>query len=750
MLRQRLRWQSRQFCQNRNMKVTDFTVKINKKNVFSQIDCYEDSPVYDEVDREYHEIIEQIYEKIDARALLEFGDISDYDVSEYGDGITEALFCIVTVGGKISEWITGLFEQGEYVKAMLADAAVDDYLFQMENQLKEKIIQMCRQAKRGVIRRLEAPQDIDMSVQKKALEVTNAEQEIGLTVKESYMYSPVKTVCQVFLLDDKAEEYRIEHDCSKCPNVQCKMRNIPGIPIEVVSSQGARKVMNKTGQSLMETFRKEGIFVDAVCGGNGICGKCKVQMLEGNLIPSKSDRIFFHEIELEKGYRLACTAYPERPCKIALEIRDEEAAFDILSEYEGMKTEEGGQPKENETSRWGIAVDIGTTTIVMQLVDIENKLVMDTCSVINHQRDYGADVISRIKASNFGKKRELRESIRRDLKQGLASLPLNGRKIEQMVIAANTTMVHLLMGYSCMTLGVLPFQPVNIKEIHTDYAALFSESSYEFPIVILPGISTFVGGDIVSGLYACDFDRRDEVSILIDLGTNGEMAIGNKERILTASAAAGPAFEGGNIACGTGSIQGAICGVKIEDGEVLIQTIGSAPPTGICGTGVIDSVYELLKNEVVDETGRMQEEYSETGFRLAKRSDEAEIVVNQKDVREIQLAKSAVRAGVETLIAEYGIDYENISRIYIAGGFGYKLNIAKAIGIGLLPQNFSGEIIAIGNSSLKGAVKYLMEDKKERMQEIVSRATEVNLSGSKDFQRFYVDYMWFESSGLSK
>ena len=314
-----------------------------------------------------------------------------------------------------------------------------------------------------------------------------------------------------------------------------------------------------------------------------------------------------------------------------------------------------------------------------------------------------------------------------------------------MIIGANTTMVHLLMGYSCKTLGVFPFTPVNIDTIHTTYKELFEQEDRDFEVVIFPGISTYVGGDIVAGLYSLDFDKRENVSVLVDLGTNGEMAIGNKDRILTTSTAAGPAFEGGNITFGTGSVPGAICKVELKDGHAVTGTIQDAEPVGICGTGVIDMVYELVKAELVDETGLMEEDYFDDGFPLAVSSDGTGISFFQKDVREIQLAKSAVRAGLETLILNFGASYDDIGAIYIAGGFGYKMDIVKAVGIGLLPEECQDKIEAVGNSCLKGTRTYLLSsDCTERVQRILESSSEVQLSNDKHFNEFYMDYMYFE------
>lgn len=719
------------------MKIAEFDMVIDRENVFHLIDCYPDSPVYEEVVEEFEELEEEAFRNIKPVALLEFGCISDYDLSEYGENITEALYNVNSVGGELSRLSTEAFEEGNYLRGMLLDAIADDYLFQIDKKIQKQIVALCKEHGYGIIRRLEAPQDIPMEAQRTAFDVTRAKEQIGLDIKESFMYDPVKSTCQIYLLDKGSTEYKIEHDCSKCPQIHCKMRNLQKFPVIVKKGNTEMELMGTERESLMEILQKNDIYLSAVCAGKGTCGKCKVQLLEGEIVPSTEDKKFFSEEELKKGYRLACKAYPNKRCVVSLDFNNEDG-FVVVADHR----ESGAQIELSENGRYAIAVDIGTTTIAMQLVNIENKSVVDVFTTINRQRAYGADVISRIEASNSGKMQELQKSILEDLKAGIRELLKNREiEVEKMVIGANTTMVHLLMGYSCETLGVFPFTAVNLDTIHISYDALFKTEEYSFEIVILPGISTYVGGDITAGLYTCDFDKRDKVAVLIDLGTNGEMAAGCKDRILVTSTAAGPAFEGGNITHGTGSVQGAICNVTLKDGKAEVKTIGDAAPQGICGTGVIDIVYELMKEEVIDETGLLDEDYFDEGFPLAEN-----IAFYQKDVREIQLAKSAVRAGLETLLLRYGAAYDEIDKIYIAGGFGYKMDVQKAIGIGLLPEECADKIEAVGNSSLRGAVGYLLdEDAADRIEKIISCSSEINLSNDKKFNEFYMDYMYFES-----
>ena len=371
------------------------------------------------------------------------------------------------------------------------------------------------------------------------------------------------------------------------------------------------------------------------------------------------------------------------------------------------------------------AVDLGTTTLAMSKVDPSDGQVISTVTGVNHQRAFGADVISRIAAAGNGKSVQLRQCILNDLDHLRKQLELP--EDAPMIVSGNTTMEHLLQGLPCESLGTAPYTPVDIT--------LHSCGN----MTILPGISTFVGADIVSGITACGMDRNEEINILVDLGTNGEIAVGNRDRILCASTAAGPAFEGGNISCGVAGIPGAVCSMEIRDRKAYVKTIGGLPPAGLCGTGVLEAVYEMLKEELIDETGLLDDEFFEEGFPIADG-----IVFTGKDIREVQLAKSAVRAGLEVLLKEYGADYKNIGTVYLAGGFGQKIDLKKAVGIGLLPEELMGRIVPAGNSSLTGAVMAVRDPGVlSRMRGIAGTAEEISLSGNPLFSELYMEHMFF-------
>ncbi len=488
------------------------------------------------------------------------------------------------------------------------------------------------------------------------------------------------------------------------------------------------------GKSVMEALQAQGVYLAGNCGSNGTCGKCRVRFLSQAPAPSAADLKLLDSDALARGERLACKAQAEAGMRIEMIAPDEsemkvESSFSLSQEVLSKKAAEAGVSGESSDSSLSgqvvAAVDIGTTTIAMSAVEAKTGRVLQTVTGINHQRAWGADVISRMEASNQGKGRELQQSILSDL-DGLRKrlgLPADVK----MLISGNTTMEHLLQGLPCKTLGVAPYTPVDIS-LH----------AYE-NMTILPGISTFVGADIVSGIVACGMDESEEISLLVDLGTNGEMAIGNRGRILSASTAAGPAFEGGNISCGIAGIPGAVCSVEIEDGEAHIETIGDRPAAGLCGTGVLEVVYELLKEELIDETGLLDDEYFEDGFPVAEG-----VVFTAKDVREVQLAKSAVRAGMEVLIESYGTDYDHIGKLYLAGGFGQKINLEKAVGIGLLPEELLDRMYPVGNSSLAGAVMAAHDPAiLERMAKTAERSEETALAESPLFSDLYMDNMFF-------
>lgn len=556
-----------------------------------------------------------------------------------------------------------------------------------------------------------------------------------------------------------------------------------------------KKITCSSDMDLLAAMQEQQIMLPSTCGGKGYCGKCKLRLMKGMLSITPEDRSFFSEAELEQGWRLACKAYPTADCTIR--INGEEAGFEIITEHrkdlfikqaeeqecsarkvEGQEcsakkaeeqecsewkreeqvncikteTEQGYQgsliKRAHEDKIYAIAVDIGTTTIVLSLISIYSGEVLWTYSAVNPQRTYGADVIARIQAANDGKQELLQELITDLLLQGIkkavAQMKIEKAAIWKIAIACNTTMGHLLLGYSCEGLGRYPYTPFNISTIELPFYQAFNSEYLDVPVVVMPGISAFVGGDIVAGLLYCDFDKADKPCMLLDLGTNGEMAIGMKEKLLVASSAAGPAFEGGNISCGVGSVAGAISSIDIREGKTSFRTIGSKPPVGICGTGIIELASELLNSGLIDSTGLLMDKYFDEGFPIIDYKANTKFFFTQRDIRQLQMAKAAVRAGADIITKEYGITYDEIDKVFLAGGFGLKLNLQKAVNIGLLPEELYDKIIPVGNSALGGAISYLIDvNAPIRVASILKAAHELQLSEHSDFNSLYPEQMYF-------
>lgn len=725
------------------MEIRDFDVKIDQKKVLSLIDCSEESPAYEQVLEEYAALEKEVYGLIKARGVFSFSkDIVNRPgyLKEEDQGV---VYVLMTVGKEVSQYSNQLFEKGDYLGGMLVDAMADIYLFSMEETMQRFIREACGAEHLGISRRLEAPGDIPMEVHKLAYEQVEAKEKLDIELSQGYMFSPVKTSCYLLVLTEDEALFEAQHDCTACSAMGCAMRKAS--TLTVINGDKVLVVDYKKNETILDVFKRHEIYQNAICGGRGSCGKCKVQIVAGTLEVTEADRKKLTPEEIEKGYRLSCIAMPKQGLTIRLPD-SKEGAFRILTTYQGESKDLNESEGKDRT--YAVAIDIGTTTLAIALVDEKTGEVLFTTSAINTQSIYGADVISRIQAANEGKGPYLRASVQAVIVKGIREIldhtGIVGKAIGQVVIGCNTTMGHILMGYSCESLGVSPFTPVNIESITESFESLFGEKDLACQVTILPGISTYVGGDIVAGLLACDFDETEGICLLVDFGTNGEMAIGNKDRILCTATAAGPAFEGGNISSGTGSVEGAICSITLEEKEVKIKTIGDKPPTGLCGTGVIEAVAELVKAELVDETGRLEEDYFEEGFKLATTEQGKNIYFTQKDLREVQLAKSAIRSGIEILIENYGITYEEIDKVYLAGGFGFNLDQAKAIVVGLFPEEIREKMKVIGNSCLGGAIKYIRDKEgPKRVAQIGDISTEINLSQDKRFNEYYVDYMYF-------
>lgn len=510
--------------------------------------------------------------------------------------------------------------------------------------------------------------------------------------------------------------------------------------LHVFDKEGKKKeFIFGSGQSLYQVLRKNNMYVNSVCGGTGRCKKCKVQFLSGATPPHLSDRETFTDEELEQGYRLACKSYPSENCSIYLDFPSAQVVLTIPGE-----TDENCDMfhKREAADHYGLAVDIGTTTIAYALVNLQSTKEENFYSQLNLQQQYGADVISRIQKANEGELVNLKECITKQLTEGIYYFLSETCQLDRIVISANTAMVHLLMGYSCEGLGAYPF-----REIYTDMISTATDTllfmKEKIPITIMPGISAFIGGDILSGIAFLSLGKEEKRELFIDLGTNAEMALcDGKGHILVTSAAAGPAFEGGNISCGTGSVPGAVCHAKMMENGLSVSTIRKDFPVGICGSGLLDIIFELKKANIIDETGLFIEQFFETGYPVCEGINKKMIYITQNDVREFQYAKSAIRTAIEILLERSGLIYDELDHVYLAGAFGTFMNFEKAAGVGLFPEKWRDKIEIVGNTSLLGAVGYLTKANEREVYNLKDSCQEIYIANEASFQEKYLRYMY--------
>lgn len=505
--------------------------------------------------------------------------------------------------------------------------------------------------------------------------------------------------------------------------------------IRLYSEYGIEKLRAVPGESLLAVLQRAGAAVSAPCGGRGTCGKCTVYL------------------QTDTGW------IPALACRTA--VRD---GMTVRLPAAGPLVVESGSagaalaPADPGLSGYGVACDIGTTTVVCHLVDLATGEVLETAGEGNAQRPYGDDVITRIRASMDGQRSALTSAIREQLARMIKGLcaraGIAAEELSRMAVAANTTMCHLLAGLAPDSLGLAPFTP--LSRFGGTVPARSLELPFDGEVYIAPAVAGYVGGDITADLLAAGLDRTDRPVLLLDIGTNGEMAIGCGTRFICCATAAGPTFEGAQIRCGMTAAPGAVSAVEWRDGAPVCSVIGGGEAAGLCGSGLVDAMALLLSLRVVDETGHMldPEEDEEIpdeavpylftldgapAFRLTER-----VCVTQADVRRLQLAKGAIAAGVQVLIDSYGAAVGEISALLLAGGFGSYIRPASAARIGLIPEELLPVTRSIGNAAAQGARAALVSaGARDRLDGLQANMEYLELSGLAAFNEAYIDAMMF-------
>lgn len=503
-------------------------------------------------------------------------------------------------------------------------------------------------------------------------------------------------------------------------------------------------------ENLWQTVREQQPELPSYCGGNGSCGKCKVRVISGGASVSTADRRHLSEQEIAEGYRIACQSRPLTECEIEV-LPAGEAGMQVLTVE---KSKAGTTPGKGRPASCSIAIDIGTTTLAFALLDAGGEVIA-TAQGLNHQRSFGADVVSRIEQAIKGRQAELTDCIRRDIRCGIKALleqadrPLAA--VNRIAVAGNTTMEQLFFGYAVDGLGKYPFMPFSNDFIESSYGQLFTQTeeweqgAEALPVTGFPCIAGFVGGDITAGLYELTEQKQEGLRMFLDIGTNGELACIRGDRIVTASTAAGPVFEGGNISCGTGCIPGAVFATRIREDMLECKTIDGCQALGICGSGLIEAVSDMLTLGIVDNGGLMKHAYHEQGYLLARTAAGKPVALTQADIREFQMAKAAIAAGMDMLLQQLGTGSAEVTAYLLAGGFGSGLSVSKAVRTGLLPKNAGGKTRSVGNASLKGAIRLLREGVagRKRIVEMLAGTEHIHLANTEAFEACYIGHMGF-------
>ena len=717
-------------------EIPKFHIELNEKQVFQGIGCKKEQHNYQEILKELEALKPTFFEIINPQGIFKIDSVLN----------TSKVLFLITIGEEISNYSTELFQKGEYLQGLLIDAMADSYLFALQNKTLTYLKKECGKKGLFLLKSVDISQNTDGLEYKTLFEELEAEKTLGMKLTSHNMFYPVKSMGEVVLLTDTEQCFREEHNCSECELSTCIWRKEVLMKIKVIADGIEKELECQEKETLLSIMQREELFMNPVCAGKGTCGKCKVRVVKGKIPITKEDRLKFTPLQLQQGFRLACRMFPVKGCIVELPYQGKESASAIVTNYSGFQSN-NNHISMVDTS-YSIGIDLGTTTLVITLVGNQSKEIRKQYACTNSQRTFGSDVISRILAANEGAGSHLREYIRTDILQGINNLKesvnLDKNSIDKIVISGNTTMIHLLLGYSCQGLSTYPFSPVELKLIRKSFEEVFADTGIVAEVIFFPGISAFVGGDIVSGLYACEFDTNEELCLLVDLGTNGEMALGNKTHLWVTSTAAGPAFEGGNITWGMSSLEGAISSVSIVNGVAKIKTIGNKQATGLCGTGVIETAAALYREGYIKEDGLLCEPHFTEGFPLAKTKQGENIVFTQADIRELQLAKAAIRAGLEALIKKANINYDKIKSVYLAGGLGFNLKPEIAVTLGILPKELVSKVQVIGNSSLGGAIKYVTDKQGEsRLEHIVENAQEVLLANDTEFTNLYMKHMFF-------
>jgi len=495
------------------------------------------------------------------------------------------------------------------------------------------------------------------------------------------------------------------------------------IKIKTDGRERAREA--RPGELVSDVIMESGFFMERPCAGRGTCGKCRVKTRGVLSRPSTEEKKALPASELKAGVRLACQARVKGNAQIS--ISSKTVVTDKIFSGAGKSAAKLSGP-------FGIAIDLGTTTVAAFLSTLEDSRVHRGFAVLNQQSTYGAEVISRMESAVNGKSRELKDRARSSIEaaaRGLGLTPGQRRQIERAVVVGNSAMHHLFLGLPVTSLARLPFQPVS-REARKRRARFFGR---EIELWVPPLIAGFVGSDTLACLVYLGFATRGKPMAAVDLGTNGEVMVSDGKEIAVASTAAGPAFEGVNIECGMRAAPGAIASASgNKKGEVELEVIGGGRPAGIAGSGLLSLVNLLRKEGRISSSGRLEEK-----VRLSER-----IYLSQSDVREVQKAKAAVRAAFDILLKRLGLKPKDLSELVLTGSFGARINVDDALELGMIPAAKKSRVKAFANAAGMGAGMLLSEQAFDFAVELAERVKHIELYADPGFMDKFVSNMTFQ------
>ena len=526
--------------------------------------------------------------------------------------------------------------------------------------------------------------------------------------------------------------------------------------IEIVNDGTVRECAE--GANLLAELLRASAFVDNPCNGTGVCGKCKVRIVDGEVSKvSATEQKLLSREELAQGIRLACMTCVSGD--IQVELLQKERKHKVLTE--GYVPEFA---RDEHDEGYGVAIDIGTTTVVTSLVELASGREITSASMINVQKHFGLDVLTRITYEYEHAEEGIEQlrcaivdSVNDMLVQVCRDEGISTEEILEIDIAANCTMMHMLLGTDARSIGRSPYQPafLGAQKRSAGEIGLRAGMDNSALVYCLPQVSAFIGADIVAGAYVCELEKQNGNVLFIDIGTNGEIVLSQKGRLLCCSCAAGPALEGMNISCGMRAAEGAIEDVKITEHGVEFTCIDGKEPVGICGSGILAVLKELIRTGLVRKNGAFvkkenipEEDYRYPMLELDGRKRKFKMTerlrITQGDVRQVQLAKGAILSGFYALLKKAGRTMEDLDQVMIAGQFGAHLPAESLIGTGILPKEVKDKLIYVGNSSKTGAYLALMSGKaKQEMEELAHHMEYMELGATEGYERLFADCLMF-------